>query len=103
MHAGFDQIYDQQDICYQRNNLTQRIFEPCFVYEIDTAETHSRADYSHQGTTGDETGSKQGTLFSACRIDRFVFAAGSDILVDGSTYDERQVQFQRNKHTQCEG
>ena len=71
--------------------------------EVDVAIAHDGTYHSHQSTSGNESGSQQRTFFAACRVDGFVLAAGSHVPVDGSTHQQREVQFQGDEHTQREG
>ena len=55
-HGCFDEIENQQGISYQGRKLRQSVVQPRVIYQIDASEAHCRTDYTHQGTSGDESG-----------------------------------------------
>ena len=96
--GGYDEIGNEQEVSSQREELAQVVGPPSVVVELDQS-----AHYAHQGTAGDKSAGKQGTLLATGLVDLSILRTGSDKPVDGATHEEGDIEFHGDKHTQGKG
>ena len=99
-HARHREEGNQQQIHYQSGNLQCGLAQVVMVFKF--CQTQSGADYTHQGSTGNESRSQQCAFVYTGFVENGIFRAAAYIPADKATDYQRGVQFQRNEHTQCE-
>ena len=70
---------------------------------VHVEELNERAYDSHQGAAGDKAGSDQGTLVHALVVNLLVLGPCADVPGDRSTDKQREVEVDRDEHSQGEG
>ena len=101
--GGYDEIGNEQEVSSQREELAQVVGPPGVVVELDAAKLEQSAHYAHQGTAGDKSAGKQGTLLATGLVDLSILRTGGDKPVDGATHEEGDIEFHGDKHTQGKG
>ena len=75
---------------------------PVGQVNIDIGKLEDCADDTHQSTAGDESGGDERAFFLSLGIDLGVLAAGADEPGDSAADEQRQVQVDRDEHSERE-
>ena len=104
--GGSHEETNQENVGDERANLRHWVSPPTIGdRRLDATKLEQCADYAHQGSTGNETTGDECTLLATFAVHLGILATRGDIPVDGTTDQERNVQLQRDEHTQgeCQG